>query len=141
MERIWKNGNDFGTLIPGLRIVHAVATTTTSGTIGTVSPKYGMTLTKTATETGRYTCSLLKSDGNTGATALALVDLRVNIVGPDDAAMTDAKGIFQGVIRDNDIATDGTVEFQLQDADSGADAEVQDGATLMVTLLLRDRSA
>lgn len=138
MDRVWKN--DIRTLIPGLRIVHAHAATTTSGTLGTVTAQ-GMTLTKTATETGRYTCQLLKSDGTSAATAVGFIGAIVNLIGPDDTALTDAKGVWSGFVRDNDIASDGTIEIQFQDADDGADADVQDGASIYVTLLLQDSNS
>ena len=135
MNRTFKH--DIGTLIPGLRIVHASATTTTSGTLAATQTNYGMSLTKTATETGRYTCQLLKSTG-AADTAIGFINAIVTIVGPDDTAMTDAKGVWSGVVRDNDIASDGTIEIQFVDADSGADADLQDGASFNVTLLIKD---
>lgn len=138
MDRIWKH--DIKTLIPGMRFVHAHVATTTGGTLASTQTKQGMSLAKTGSETGRYTCQLLKSDGS-AADAVGFIGAIVNLVGPDDAAMTDAKGIWQGVVRDIDIGTgalDGTVEIQFQDADSGADAEVQDGASIYVTLILQD---
>lgn len=136
MNRVFRG--DIKTLIPGLRLLHVSATTTTSGTIsGTTATGYGVKMTKTASETGRYTLSLIGQDG-TGQTAKGLIGVIVNLVGPDDAAMTDAKGIWQGVVRDDDIASDGTLEIQFQDADSGADTEVQDGALIYVTLMVYD---
>ena len=139
MNRVFRD--DVLTMVPGLRILSVSATTTTSGTIsGTTATGYGMKMTKTASETGRYTLQLIGSDGN-AQDAKGFVGVIVNLGGPDDAAMTDAKGIWQGVVRDIDIgagAQDGTVEIQFQDADSGADTEVQDGALIYVTLLVRD---
>lgn len=89
----------------------------------------GFTVTKTATKTGRYTLTF-------DDVGYHFLGMSVNIVGPDDAAMTDAKGVFLGVVRDDDLATDGTIEFQMQDADSMADAEVQDSATLYIVVNL-----
>jgi len=141
MDRVWKR--DMATLIPGLRIVHCKVATTTSGTLAATQTQHGLKLTKTATETGRYTCQLIKQDG-TAANAVGFVQAIVTQTGPDDAALTDAKGVWQGDVRDDDIGTganDGTIEIQFVDADSRADAEVQDGAVLNVTLFLRDSSS
>jgi hypothetical protein len=63
-------------------------------------------------------------------------------VGPDDTAMTDAKGT-QVVIRDIDVGTganDGTFEVQFFDSDSGADAELQDSASVQLIVWLKNSS-
>lgn len=130
-----------GTLIPGQRFVHANVVLGATGAISSQT-NYGLKVTKTASETGRYTCQLVDEMGN-AQDAIGLAGVIVNVVGGDDAAFTDAKGVWEGKIRDIDIgagAKDGTVEIQFCDADSGADAEVQDNATLLVTLILIDSS-
>lgn len=139
MDRIWKD--NIKTLIPGLRIVHAEIATTTSGTLAaTYNHQYGISLTKTATKTGRYTVQLLKSDGG-AANAVGFINGIVSLVGPDDAALTTTKGLV-AVFRDDDIgegANDGTIEVQFVQTNAGnADTEVQDGAIIVVTLLLKD---
>lgn len=138
MNRMWKR--DVATMIPGLRVVHCEVATTTVGTLAATQLNQGLKLTKTATKTGRYTCQLIKADG-TADNAIRFINLFVTLIGPDDAALTDAKGVWQGDVRDEDIGTganDGTIEIQFVDADSRADAEVQDGSILYVTMFLQD---
>jgi len=140
MNRVFRS--DMSTLVPGLRILSANFTTTTSGAIsGTTATGFGMTVVKTASKTGRYTCQLVNQDGS-AADALAFIGAIVNVVGPDDAALTTTKGLV-AVVRDIDIgagAQDGTVEIQFVQTNAGnADTEVQDGASVYITLLLRDR--
>lgn len=139
MNRTWKH--DIGTLIPGLRIVHAEIATTTGGTLAsTYNHQYGLKLTKTATKTGRYTLQPLNTDGS-NANAVAFLNAVVMLVGPDDAALTTTKGLVS-VMRDDDVgegANDGTIEVQFVQTNAGnADTEVQDGAVIIVTLLLKD---
>lgn len=126
-----------GTLTPGLVILSGEFTTTTSGTIGT-SDTEGFTVTKTGSEVGRYTVQLGRSS--------SLVDkypkirgVLTTVIGPDDAAMTDAKGLTC-VVRDDDVASDGTFEVQFCDQDSGADAELQDGAKVLLVFFLKNRT-
>jgi len=140
MDRIWKD--DIKTLIPGMRIVHAEIATTTSGTLAsTYNHQYGMKLTKTAAKTGRYTLQLLKTDGSND-NAVAFINAIVQVVGPDDAAIANSKGLMN-FMRDDDIgagANDGTIELQfvISTATAQADTEVPDGAIICVTLLLKD---
>lgn len=138
MNRTWKN--DIKTLIPALRIVHCEVATTTVGTLAATQLNQGLKLTKTATKTGRYTCQI-QGAGGVNSDAVRLINVMVTLLGPDDAALTDAKGVWQGDLRDEDIGTgakDGTIEIQFVDADSRADAEVQDGTVLYVTMFLQD---
>lgn len=138
MNRVFREDNQ--SLVPGQRVVHVDITTTTSGAIsGTTATGYGIKATKTATKTGRYTLQLINADG-TATTALGLVNVIATIVGPDDAALTTTKGLNY-VLRDNDIASDGTIELQFVQTNAGnADTEVQDGASVLVTVILRDRT-
>jgi len=140
MDRAWK-ANSLKTLIPGLRIVHAEIATTTGGTLAsTYNHQYGLKLTKTGGQTGRYTLQPTKSDG-TGGNAVAFLNALVMLVGPDSAALTTTKGLVS-VMRDDDVgegANDGTIELQFVQTNSGnADTEVQDGAIICVTLFLKD---
>lgn len=140
MNRAWKS--DIKTMVPGLRVVHCEVATTTSGTLAATQLNQGLKLTKTATKTGRYTCQL-QGAGGVNADAFRFINVWVTQIGPDDAALTDAKGVWQGDVRDEDIGTgakDGTIEIQFVDADSRADAEVQDGAVLYVTMFVQDSS-
>jgi len=121
---------------PGPRMVSAYFTTSTSGTIGSTQAAFGCTVTKTASETGRYTIQLVDTAA-ASTTAVRFLGGFASIIGPDDAAMTDAKGIMY-VWRDDDLASDGTIELQFVDADSGADAELQDSAKVALTLFVAD---
>jgi CheY-like chemotaxis protein len=80
----------------------------------------------TASEAGRYTITL-------GRAVAALSGAVVTLIGPDDTAMTDAKGT-QWLIRAETLSTDGVVYLQFIDSDSAADADVQDGARFTVLL-------
>lgn len=140
MNRQWKVDGP-KTLIPGLRIVHAEIATTTSGTLAsTYNHQYGLKLTKTGGQTGRYTLQPIKSDGSND-NAVAWINSIVTLVGPDSAALTTTKGLVS-VMRDDDVgegANDGTIELQFVQTNAGnADTEVQDGAIICVTLLLKD---
>lgn len=120
---------------PGLVLIRGEFTTTTSGTIDTGATSGGVgisSVAKTGSETGRYTITLAAPFKKIDAMGYA-------IVGPDDTAMTDAKGI-EAVWRDDDIATDGTIELQFIDGDSGADTELQDAAKVTFWLLLKNTS-
>lgn len=103
--------------------------TTTNGTIGSDLDEKdcGMSIALTASEAGRYTCTVWK--GYKGIRAWG-----AGVLGPDDAAMTTAKGIIP-VLRDVDIgggANDGTVELQWCSNVDLADADVQDSAAFWV---------
>jgi hypothetical protein len=141
MDRAWK-ANSLKTLIPGLRIVHAEIATTTSGTLAsTYNHQYGLKVTKTSAKTGRYTLQPTKSDG-TGGNAVAFLNGIVTLVGPDDTAITNSKGIIS-FFRDDDVgegANDGTIEVQfvISTATGQADTEVPDGAILCVTMFYKD---
>lgn len=130
-----------GTIAPGMLIIAGNVVTSTSGTISTTDVRGGgVTITKTGSETGRYTFTLLDA-GDTALADLILLHVDVTVIGPDDTAMTDAKGVGK-VIRDIDVgggANDGTFEIQFQDADSAADAELQDGAGFTFMILLGHR--
>jgi len=109
----------------------------TLGNSGAISSSScdGFTIAKTASKTGRYTVTL-------GQNYNKLLGCSVQIIGPDDAAFTDAKGV-DPKLRDNDVgggANDGTFEIQFVDADSGADAEVQDSAVLLIEITLKNSS-
>lgn len=118
----------------GLKATVFDVTTTTSGTIDTTNSRgsWGGTIAKTGSETGRYTITL-------GRATTALAGVMVTLVGPDDAALTDGKGT-QWCVRDDDLSSDGTIEVQFFDSDTGGDAEVQDGARFVVVLWIIDSS-
>lgn len=110
--------------------------TTTGGTIGSTDCE-GFTVVKTATKTGRYTVQLADVRGQ-AITALKLRNCVVTLIGPDDAALTTTKGLV-AVIRDDDMATDGTFEIQFVQTNAGnADTEVQDSASFDITFWVKD---
>ena len=82
----------------------------------------------TATEAGRYTVQVWNGYKQ-------VLSAGVIIIGPDDSAMTDAKGIIN-VLRDIDTggsgAKDGTFELQFVQNTDLADDDVQDNATFKV---------
>lgn len=125
-----------GTVTHGVVKLYGTMTTSTSGTISTSSCD-GFTITKTGSETGRYTIQLGSSTGQ--LTCAELLGCAVQIVGPDDNAYTDAKGI--GVIlRDNDIASDGTFEIQFMKNTDNADVELMDAAKILIEITLKQSS-
>lgn len=138
MNRTWKK--DFGSLVPALRAVHCEVATTTNGTLAATQENRGLKLTKTAGKVGRYTLQLL-GVGNVNANAVKWINTIVSVLGTSDAALTDAKGVWQGDMRNENIGTGtnaGTIDIQFVDADSRADAEVADGSVLYVTLFISE---
>jgi len=123
---------------------HARLVTTTSGTLdttaltGTWTPA-GVTVAKTATKTGRYTFNM-----PSGFTRL--LNVIATPVGPDDAiygaATTGGPAYF---VRDDDVTAtkfragsngDGSFELQFVRTDTNADAELPDGTSVMVTIIV-----
>lgn len=104
--------------------IHGRVVTSTSGTISS-SVCYGCSIAKTATETGRYTVTVDRT------IAGQITAWNAWVTGPDDVAMTGTKGIHP-ILRDNDLATDGTIEIQWVDLTVATatypDQELQDGA-------------
>jgi hypothetical protein len=99
----------------------ALATTYSAGTM---TP--GVTVTKTGSKTGRYTLTL-------AGTVKQLLFAQAVVVGADDAAYTDGNGC-NAILRDDDLASDGTIELQLVHPDTSADAEAIDNATVYYML-------
>lgn len=125
---------DMGTLEQGIVKLYGSATTTTSGTIGSATGK-GLTITKTATKTGRYTVTL--ADKYT-----ALLAVSVTIAGTTDAAYTTAKGLTHIIRNVNVGAATPYFEIQFNDPDgSAADAELESAAVFYVEVTLKNSSA
>jgi hypothetical protein len=117
-----------GTLERGVVKLFATVTTSTSGAIAS-SSALGMTITKTASEAGRYTVTL--SDKY-----VSLLAANALVEGAADAAYTTAKG-SQAILRGVDIA--GKVLYvQFVRTDTGADAELEDGAKFFLELTLKN---
>jgi len=102
----------------------------------------GVTVTKTGATSGRYTFQLIAAQ-DVPLTSMTLLYANATIIGPNTAALTDAKG-RDPVLRADDVGrnnNDGTFEMQFTDADTGADAEVEDNASFVYMLVLGNSSA
>lgn len=129
-----------GTVKKGVVKLYGAFPTTTSGTLATSgftsARKAGFTLAKTAAKTGRYDVAL--QDKYIG---LLNVDAKPN--GAADAAYTTAKGVKcipRNVAVAGSATANGTLQIQMVRTDTGADAEVEDGATLYVEITLDNSS-
>jgi hypothetical protein len=117
--------------------------TSTSGTISSQDVRGGScVITKTGSKTGRYTFTM-QAGQDFAITDLVFISLLVNIIGPDDAAITNSKGIIP-FVRDIDIgegADDGTVEVQfvISTATGQADTELADAAGFCFELTLGNK--
>ena len=107
--------------------------TSTSGTISSQVSK-GFTVTKTGSETGRYTVTLDDKYNSLRGCSVALV-------GAADAAYTTANGL-NSFLRGVDVGA-ATPLFYIQFArtDTGADAEVIDGAEFYIEITLKNTSS
>ena len=123
-----------GSLTNGVVKLYGYIATSTSGTISSTTGTKGMTITKTASETGRYTLTL--SDKYQ-----SLLACSVAIQGAADAAYTTAKGLTW-ILRGVDVsATTPVLYLQFNDPDgSAADAELEDGAKVYIELTLKNSS-
>lgn len=109
--------------------------TTTSGTISTTlsdqAADSALTVVKTATETGRYTLT-------TPTPHKKLLEVRATLVGAADAAYGAATLGLPYFVRNDAIATAGTVDLQFVAGDTNwADAEVADGASFMIAVCVQ----
>lgn len=107
--------------------------TSTSGTIASQISK-GLTVAKTAAETGRYTVTLDDKYS-------ALLGCAVALQGAADAAYTTANGL-NWFLRGVDVGA-ATPLFYVQFArtDTGADAEVIDAAEFYIEVTLKNTSS
>ena len=107
--------------------------TTTSGTIGSQTSK-GFTVTKTESETGRYTVTLEDKYSS-------LLGLTVALQGAADAAYTTANGLGW-FVRGVDVSASTPLFYiQFYRTDTGADAEVIDAAEFYIEVTLKNTSA
>ena len=134
MSEIFKR-NIKGSAFPGLLIVGCRFTTSTNGDISGTPDYYGISsIVLTGSEAGRYTVTLPRA-------SVKLAGVIATLVGPDDAALTTTKGLV-AVVRDDDIATDGTCEIQfVETVTANADTDIQDGASVRLMLFLIDSGA
>jgi len=106
----------------------------TIGSSGAVSSSQaqGFSIAKTATETGRYTLTLNDS-------YYALKGCQVSIVGPADAALTDASGIVAS-LRNDAVASSKTLDIQFSSNVDLADADPSSGIRVLVEITLKNSS-
>lgn len=117
----------------GIIKLFAKVVTSTSGAIASQVSK-GLSVAKTGSEVGRYTVTL--DDKYT-----SMVGCSVALVGAADAAYTTANGL-NWFLRNVDVAAS-TPAFDVQFArtDTGADAEVIDGAEFYIEVSLKNTSS
>lgn len=116
----------------GVVKLFATVVTSTSGAIAS-SDAMGMAVTKVGSEAGRYKLTLQDAYQR-------MLSCSVMVSGASDAAYTTAKGI-QAIVRN--VAVSGAtpaLEVQLVRTDTGADAEVEDGATIWIEVTLSNSS-
>lgn len=123
---------DASTLEAGIVKLWGKVTTSTSGTIASTSCK-GFAVTKTGSETGRYTVTL--TDRYSSFKHCSVV-----VQGAADAAYTTGKGLVS-FIRGVDM-TNKVFYIQFVDADgSPADAELEDSAIFYLEITLKNTAA
>lgn len=133
---------EVGSVQKGVVHLYGFHTTTTSGTLSTTATAFspakqaGYTLTKTATEAGRYTVQLTNTSG-TAATYNQLLFCDAILEGVADTAYTTDKGIVR-MLRNVAVSTTGTFDIQFLTGDSNADAEVEDGAVIRIHIVLKN---
>ena len=117
-----------GTVTNGVITLYGKVVTGSSGDISSSSCD-GFSVVKTDSETGRYTITL---DG----TVTEILYVGTTILGADDTAYTDAKGITT-IIRDNDVSTDGTFELQFLRNTTNADTEIVNDMSFFIRIDLK----
>jgi hypothetical protein len=121
-----------GSLEKGVVKLFATITTTTSGAIGSTSA-LGLTVAKVGSEAGRYRLTL--DDKYTRLLAVNAI-----VSGAADAAYTTAAGV-NALVRNVAVSSATPIlDLQLCRTDTGADAEVIDGAVIYVELTLKNSS-
>lgn len=107
--------------------------TSTSGTIASQTCK-GFTVTKTGSETGRYTITLADKYNS-------LRGMSVVLQGAADAAYTTAKGL-NWFVRGVAVGSSTPLLYlQFNRTDTAADAEVEDSAEFYIELTLKNTTA
>ena len=121
-----------GTLENGVVKLFATVTTSTSGAIASLSSS-GLTITKTGSETGRYTVTL--SDKYTN-----LLSAHAIVQGGADGNYTSTKGSY-AIVRGVDVsAATPLLYVQFVRTDNAHDAELEDGAKFYLELTLKNSS-
>jgi len=106
----------------------------TIGSTGAISSSstYGFSIAKTSGETGRYTVTLNDK-------YYALKHVGVVVVGPADAALTDASGIIASV-RNDAVASAKTFDIQFSSNVNLADANPTSGNKFLIEITLKNSS-
>ncbi len=122
-----------GSLQKGVVFLFGTLILSTSGTIGTANTrkKSGFTVAKTGSEAGRYTVTF-------DDVYQALLWYDGKITGATDAAYTTAKGL--GVLVRNVNIAAKTLDIQFVRTDTGADAEIEDSASIYLAFALSNSS-
>lgn len=106
----------------------------TVGAAGAVSSSscQGFSIALTAAEAGRYTVTLNDA-------YYAIKGCAITLVGPTDAALTDAGGVIS-FIRNDDVNGAKTFDIQFASNVDLADADVQSGAKFLMEITLKNSS-
>lgn len=121
-----------GTLEKGVIKLYATITTSTSGTISSTLAT-GLTVAKVGSEAGRYRITL--DDKYT-----RLLSVHAIVSGAADTAYTTAKGL-NALVRNVAVSAATPIfDLQMVRTDTGADAEVEDGAVIYVEITLKNSS-
>lgn len=117
----------------GVVKLFAKVVTSTGGDIASQVSK-GLTVAKTGSETGRYTLTLDDKYSS-------LLGCSVTLEGTADAAYTTAAGLNTFIRGEAVSASTPLLYVQFARTDTGADAEVIDGAEFMIELTLKNTSS
>lgn len=120
-----------GSITNGVACLYGQVVLGSGGAISSTTTD-GFTIVKTAAKVGRYTI--------TADAYNKLLAINVSVIGATDAAYTATKGLWMGLVRNNNVSTTGTVEIQLQDPATSADAEAIDNASLLIEITLKNSS-
>lgn len=136
-----------GSVRRGVVHLYGKVTLGSSGAVSsqTGAKQAGFTVAKTAAETGRYTVTLVKSDGTTAATYSELLYVGATLVGTTDAVMTTDKGVTY-FLRNSAVTTAGTfdIQFATNITDTGTetyvDANPENSAVILIHIVLSNSS-
>lgn len=120
-----------GTLETGIVKLYGEMTIGSAGAISSSSTQ-GFSIALTDSEAGRYTITLNDA-------YYAIKGCQVTIVGPTDAALTDAGGVIS-FIRNDDVNGAKTFDLQFASNVNLADADVQSGAKVLMEITLKNSS-
>lgn len=121
------------TLEGGVVKLYGKVVTTTSGTIGSTSCK-GFAVTKTGSETGRYTVTLEDK-------YMELLACSVIVEGAADSAYTTANGL-NSFLRGVAVGAATPLFYvQFNRTDTAADAELEDAAEFYIEITLKNTTA